>query len=116
MEHESRVLTKVTAEGLVLDIDTGNASTRCSEANADLNISDLYSARRLKSELSAILKISIVPNTLLDLAQAAHDHYQQKHLQVPTSPPSPVALRNLLSFLLSRSFATEDEAAVHVLY
>ncbi len=112
---ENRVQVKLTAEGLILAISTENSPISPAGRNANINFGELYANGRLNSELGAILKFSKIPNSLLGLAAAAHDHFAAKHLHHDPESFPVQPLRSYLSLLVSDSPKIVEEAAAKVI-
>ena len=114
MEQRNRVQTKITVEGLVLEICTKNKQIMQANQNAYNNFAELYANRRLNSEFSAILKFSNLPKSLLSLTAYAHDFFSAKHFPAASNPFSPQSLQIYLNSLVSHSFTSIEEVATRV--
>ena len=114
MEQGSRVQTKITAEGLVLEISTKNERITTALPTANNYYSELNTNRRLNCELSTILKFTKLPNSLLELSTAAHNFYTRKYSNASKVTLLLDHLRTSLSLLVNHSCASIPEASSRV--
>ena len=102
MENTNRVQTKITSQGLVIQIypKTIPNSTPHTITHTEKYI---YPVSKVNAEIYNIFKFSPISNSLLGLSTLSHDLYKKKHSEQVQMPIESNSLRTLLRLLFGKS-------------
>lgn len=97
MEHSCPLTTKLSSQGLLLQISPKPLSKPTIHYEKKNNYQNVYTNCRVNKDLSNILKFRKLPDSLIELAKISHDFYSQKHASPSKETASPDSLRALLN-------------------
>lgn len=97
MEYSCPLTTKLSSQGLLLQISPKPLSKPTIHYDKKNNYQNAYTSCRVNKELSNILNFKKLPDSLIELAKIAYDFYSQKHAIPSKETTSPDSLRALLN-------------------